>query len=483
MLDSIGIKLAQAYNHKMSATLKTGMLAGLLIGWVISGPGYNSFINSGSFNSSFYLAVLLGYLLTIIIMLFYHESLRFLNACPWYYLSGTAILMLFLRLFINHHILILITSFLLGLYVFYLFYKISILFLRDDEPIYLLGSTLLVLSMIYLGADIFFSAYPQHEDLFSLLLSFSAIPFFTAGKSGNSTDINPGGHIHTGVTATLDGSIFKHLALLLLCIFTVFLVYTQGSIYFSNSFSLYNSYWVYILSYSLYFLAIIGFSIFIRISEPSYLPGYCLSIIGCAVALGMLAFENPALNHISLTLFSFCAAGVELFTMLMLLALARQVRQSVYILSGFLLYWSVIEASSSLGLKLANSPAFYRNNLSAFMIIFILLVFPLLFSRRTSFSMLPGQDAAQETAAENTDSGSREMDELFRLTAAEKRVYQLVCQGLSNADIAASLQISPNTVKFHMRNILQKAGVKNRRELLALVYNHEWPGEGPSATC
>lgn len=470
MLGNIRINLDKVFEKNSFASIKTGLLTGLLLGWVISGPGYNSFINSGNFNTSFYLAVFLGLLLSVAVLV-KNKELRFFNACPWYYPSGAVILILFLRLFINNRIFFLLTSFLLGLCVLYLIHKISMAFLRDDEPVYLLGSSLLVLSLVYLLADIFFDIYPQHRDLLSFTLSFSSILFFSASQSGNNTDLDSDEHTNTIMPALADGNVLKHLALLLLCFFAVFLIYTQGTIYFSKSFSLYNNYWVYILSYILYFLAIIGFSLFIRIYRPSYLPGYCMSIIGCAIALGMFAFEGPALSHISLALFSFCAAGVDIFTILMLVALARQARQSFYLLAGFLLYWFIVESSSSLGLKLAKSPAFYQNNLSAFIIIFIMAAFPLLFTRRTSFLMLPPEDGSEEQVIEEPDSAGKETDDMLKLTAAEKRVYQLVCQGLSNADIAASLQISPNTVKFHMRNILQKAGVKNRSELLALVYN------------
>ncbi|MCW3490954.1 helix-turn-helix domain-containing protein [Dethiobacter alkaliphilus] len=53
------------------------------------------------------------------------------------------------------------------------------------------------------------------------------------------------------------------------------------------------------------------------------------------------------------------------------------------------------------------------------------------------------------------------------LTPTEKKVYMLLLQGRTNADIAKELHISQNTVKFHVRNTLRKAGVKNRKELLS----------------
>ncbi|WP_339897263.1 response regulator transcription factor [uncultured Gilvimarinus sp.] len=53
------------------------------------------------------------------------------------------------------------------------------------------------------------------------------------------------------------------------------------------------------------------------------------------------------------------------------------------------------------------------------------------------------------------------------LTARERRVAVLSCQGLGNKEIAESLSISPYTVKTHMQKIMKKSGVKNRTQLSA----------------
>ena len=46
-------------------------------------------------------------------------------------------------------------------------------------------------------------------------------------------------------------------------------------------------------------------------------------------------------------------------------------------------------------------------------------------------------------------------------------MLNLMGQGLSNKDIAKELFISANTVKYHVRNVLQKLGVQNRTEAVA----------------
>lgn len=54
------------------------------------------------------------------------------------------------------------------------------------------------------------------------------------------------------------------------------------------------------------------------------------------------------------------------------------------------------------------------------------------------------------------------------LTERELEVLQLVVKGDSNAEIAGKLVISENTVKMHLRNILEKLHLRNR--IQAAVY-------------
>ncbi len=60
------------------------------------------------------------------------------------------------------------------------------------------------------------------------------------------------------------------------------------------------------------------------------------------------------------------------------------------------------------------------------------------------------------------------------LSARERDMLRLLLEGKANGEIAQTLSISENTVKFHIRNLLQKTGCKNRNELLA-VYMGQKP--------
>jgi DNA-binding NarL/FixJ family response regulator len=54
-----------------------------------------------------------------------------------------------------------------------------------------------------------------------------------------------------------------------------------------------------------------------------------------------------------------------------------------------------------------------------------------------------------------------------RLTAREVEVLHLVAQGLNNREVGQKLFISENTVKNHMRNILEKLGLRSRMQAVA----------------
>lgn len=59
------------------------------------------------------------------------------------------------------------------------------------------------------------------------------------------------------------------------------------------------------------------------------------------------------------------------------------------------------------------------------------------------------------------------------LTEREREVLDLLVQGVtSNRDLAARLFVSENTVKYHLRNILDKLHVENRAQVIAYAHRH-----------
>jgi DNA-binding NarL/FixJ family response regulator len=66
--------------------------------------------------------------------------------------------------------------------------------------------------------------------------------------------------------------------------------------------------------------------------------------------------------------------------------------------------------------------------------------------------------------------------DLQGLTAREREVLQLVCEGLGNGDIARRLFISEKTVKVHVSHIFEKLGVETRVQAVLVAAG---PPPGP----
>jgi DNA-binding NarL/FixJ family response regulator len=58
------------------------------------------------------------------------------------------------------------------------------------------------------------------------------------------------------------------------------------------------------------------------------------------------------------------------------------------------------------------------------------------------------------------------------LTARELEVLQLICEGLSNKEIATTLELSANTIAVHRANIMQALGVHKTAELVVYAIHH-----------
>jgi DNA-binding NarL/FixJ family response regulator len=73
----------------------------------------------------------------------------------------------------------------------------------------------------------------------------------------------------------------------------------------------------------------------------------------------------------------------------------------------------------------------------------------------------------KEFSVTRSDSTDR-VEIVDNLTSREIDILELVVEGMTNKEIASALNISENTVKIHLRNILDKLHLQNR--IQAAVY-------------
>ena len=80
--------------------------------------------------------------------------------------------------------------------------------------------------------------------------------------------------------------------------------------------------------------------------------------------------------------------------------------------------------------------------------------------------------AAGETVLDPAIVREPRAGERTRLTPRELQVLQLICDGLSNREIAARLDVSINTVAVHRANIMSTLGVHKTAELVVYALQH-----------
>jgi DNA-binding CsgD family transcriptional regulator len=77
------------------------------------------------------------------------------------------------------------------------------------------------------------------------------------------------------------------------------------------------------------------------------------------------------------------------------------------------------------------------------------------------------------------------LQKAFHLTNRELQITQLVCQGLTNNEIAESVKIKPGTVKTHLRNIYRRVRVHSKISLflsfIAVVNRSYVPSQSASS--
>ena len=86
----------------------------------------------------------------------------------------------------------------------------------------------------------------------------------------------------------------------------------------------------------------------------------------------------------------------------------------------------------------------------------------------------PGRGSSGPSAVARPEDGSRAFAfDPHRprpsLTEREKQILRLVCDGMTNAQIAGQLGISPETVKSELKRMFHKIDVRNRTQAAVLL--------------
>lgn len=76
---------------------------------------------------------------------------------------------------------------------------------------------------------------------------------------------------------------------------------------------------------------------------------------------------------------------------------------------------------------------------------------------------------AKRMHSESVEAGNTVNLAQIKITRRDQEVLRLLVQGCSNKEIAAELNISPRTVKQHLRTLFLRAGIRQGRKRVILA--------------
>ena len=98
-------------------------------------------------------------------------------------------------------------------------------------------------------------------------------------------------------------------------------------------------------------------------------------------------------------------------------------------------------------------------------VMFIPLVILFFMMVREKYAPTAGDRAAEPPKEISADERRASFAKQYGLTRREEEVAMFLSEGRSNGEIAEILQLSENTVRFHVSNVLKKTGMKDRNEV------------------
>jgi DNA-binding CsgD family transcriptional regulator len=77
--------------------------------------------------------------------------------------------------------------------------------------------------------------------------------------------------------------------------------------------------------------------------------------------------------------------------------------------------------------------------------------------------------AERELLASGENARRRETKLAARLTEKEDEIARLARDGLSNAEIAARMFLSPRTIEYHLHKVFAKLDIRSRDQLVSVL--------------
>ncbi len=229
----------------------------------------------------------------------------------------------------------------------------------------------------------------------------------------------------------------------------------------------------------IYASAVFGLALYAR-KKPFYRIGIIsLSSLGMGMAISIIDFEISVALVLSLTFFAAGLGAMDLFYWLTLNKFSAFLgsRKSFGFGLGLSLFF-ITAPGIAMDTGVLNPLLSPIPSVIGACVLFLISPFLLFLLHPLSTSAPTGDEGLtlthEPTAAKKTDSLMEPPQPAFwhSLTSSEKKVYELIRKGRTDIEISANLYISRHTVKFHVRNILRKAGAPNRKELLAQLVNN-----------
>lgn len=261
-------------------------------------------------------------------------------------------------------------------------------------------------------------------------------------------------------------------------VFLASAAYFSGGLWYRAVLPLFYSKWPNIMGIDsfIYAIAVLGLAFYARRHSFYWVGAISLSALGIALATSVIGLNTPLVLASTLAFLAVGLGAMDLFFWLTLRKLSFFIGTGKSFGLGLGLSLLFIAAPGiALDTGILTNPLLSPiASVIGACLLFLINPLLVLLLRPLTVSKTRNEEPEYliESAAGREEEGLTEPcypSFWHDLTNSEKNVYELICQGRTDAEIAAGLVISRHTVKFHARNILRKAGVSNRKELLALL--------------